>query len=235
MSSCEAPAATALLQPARPDILASGRVHHPIFARVFARLSRAEEGYLADHRRELLEGVAGRVLEVGAGTGSNFRHYPSGTVEVVAVEPEPYLRRRAEQAAAEAPVQVRVVDAVAEALPFEDGAFDAAVVSLVLCSVADPAAALAELRRVVRPGGELRFYEHVAAGGGRLLAAQRLLDRVAWPRLAGGCHTARDTAGEIERAGFELERCRRFDFRPCPLAFPTSPTIVGVARNPAAT
>jgi ubiquinone/menaquinone biosynthesis C-methylase UbiE len=207
-------------------------VHHPIFARVFARLSRAEERYLGEYRRELLEGLSGRVLELGAGTGLNFRHYPTGVVAVVAVEPEPYLRRRAEQAASEAPVPVEVVEAVAEALPFEDAAFDAAVASLVLCSVADQALALAELRRVVRPCGELRFYEHVAAEDGLLLGAQRTLDHV-WPHLAGGCHCSRDTAGEIARAGFAIERCRRFDFRPCPLALPTSPTIIGVARRPA--
>jgi ubiquinone/menaquinone biosynthesis C-methylase UbiE len=207
-------------------------VHHPIFARVFARLSRAEERYLGEYRRELLEGLSGCVLELGAGTGLNFRHYPTGVVAVVAVEPEPYLRRRAEQAASEAPVPVEVVEAVAEALPFEDAAFDAAVASLVLCSVADQALALAELRRVVRPGGELRFYEHVAAEDGLLLGAQRMLDHV-WPHLAGGCHCSRDTAGEIARAGFAIERCRRFDFRPCPLALPTAPTIIGVARRPA--
>src|SRR4051794_7422805 len=108
---------------------------------------------VAAHRRELLDGLEGRVVEIGAGTGASFRHYPLGVSEVVAVEPEPYLHALATQAARGAAVPVRVVDATAEALPLDDGSCDAAVASLVLCSVADPAVALAELRRVLRPGG----------------------------------------------------------------------------------
>lgn len=204
---------------------------HPIFARVFARISRAEEKYaVREYRRELLAGLGGRVLEVGAGNGLNFPLYPETVREVVALEPEPYLRRLAEQAAGEAPVQVRVVDGAAEALPFADGEFDAAVASLVLCSVSEQERALRELRRVLRRGGELRFYEHVAAGTPGLLRLQRTLDLV-WPRFAGGCHTARDTLAAIERAGFRIERCRRFSFRPCLLALPTSPQVIGSARN----
>ena len=111
-------------------------------------------------------GLTGRVVEVGAGNGLNFGHYPATVTEVVAVEPEPYLRERAEEAARAAPVDVTVVVGLADALPAEDGAFDAAVASLVLCSVPDQAGALAELRRVVRPDGELRFYEHVSLPAG---------------------------------------------------------------------
>ena len=115
----------------------------------------------------------------------------------------------------EAPVPVRVIDAVAEELPLEDGSIDAAVVSLVLCTVPDPGAALRELRRVLRPGGELRFYEHVVADERRLARAQRLLQRSRiWPALMGGCHPARDTAAAIEAAGFGIERCRRVTVRP---------------------
>jgi SAM-dependent methyltransferase len=205
---------------------------HPIFARLYATASRYEEGLgVTDHRRELLEGLAGRVVEVGAGNGLNFARYPTDVTEVVAVEPEPYLRGLAARAAERAPVPVRVLAGVADALPLESASFDAAVVSLVLCSVPDQATALAELTRVLRPGGELRFYEHVAADGARLRGLQRSLDHL-WPRVAGGCHTARDTVAAIEAAGFHVDRCRRFTFRPNVLATPTSPQVIGSARAP---
>jgi SAM-dependent methyltransferase len=205
-------------------------VRRPLFARAFARAApRMERLGVAAHRRELLDGVAARVLEVGAGTGATFAHYPAAVIEVVAVEPEPYLRARASEAAAVAPVPVTVVAATAEALPFADAAFDVAVTALVLCSVDDPGRALAELHRVLRPGGELRFYEHVRGSGG-LAHTQRVLD-VVWPHVAGGCHLARDTPAAIERAGFALERCRRFTFRPSFLAWPAQPHVIGVARR----
>jgi SAM-dependent methyltransferase len=205
-------------------------VHHPIFARLYVRMSpRAEKQGVAEHRDELLAGLAGRVVEVGAGNGLNFAHYPAAVTEVVAVEPEPYLRDRAGEAAARAPVPVTVLDGLAERLPADDGAFDAAVASLVLCSVADQAAALAEIRRVLRPGGELRFYEHVVSRTPRNARVQRWLDdRGIWPRLAGGCHCARETDAAIERAGFAIERCRRFPFGPGAFALPH---LVGVARR----
>ena len=145
-------------------------------------------------------------------------------------EPEPYLRARAEHASTEAAVPVQVVPGGAERLPFPDGTFDAGVASLVLCSVRDQDTALAELRRVVRPGGELRFYEHVRAWTPLLAAAQRAADR-AWPLFNGGCHLTRDTEAAIGRA-FTIERCRRFRFQPCCLAPLTSPVILGMARRP---
>lgn len=206
-------------------------MRHPLFARLLARLEPHEERLgIAAHRRELVAGLEGRVVEIGAGAGALFRHYPPGVSEVVAVEPEPYLRRGAVRAAAAAPVPVRLVDAVAESLPLPDGGFDAAVASLVLCSVHDPARALAELHRVVRPDGVLRFYEHVRAPDARAARLQRAADLV-WPLLAGGCHTARDTPATIEAAGFAIVRCRRFSFAPTPLAAPVAPHVLGEARR----
>ena len=206
------------------------RVHHPIFARLYARTSPGvERKGAAAHRDEMLAGLAGRVIEVGAGNGLNFAHYPGTVTTVVAVEPEPYLREKAGAAAADAPVPIEVVDGVADALPAEDGAFDAAVASLVLCTVPDQGAALAEIRRVLRPGGELRFYEHVLAGGRLGTVQQRLDDWGIWPRLSGGCHGARDTEDAIATAGFTIERCRSFPFAaglPAPV-----PHIVGTARR----
>lgn len=204
-----------------------------MFARFWMRMSpRAEEQGVADHRRELLAGLSGRVLELGCGNGLNFQHYPGEVSEVVAVEPEPTLRGAAEEAAGHAPVPVRVVDALADELPGEDGSFDAAVVSLVLCSVPDQDVALGELRRVVRPGGELRFYEHVRANNPRLVRLQDAVTPV-WKRLGGGCHPNRDTGAAIERAGFEVETCRRVAFRPCFICAPATPHILGRARRPA--
>jgi ubiquinone/menaquinone biosynthesis C-methylase UbiE len=205
---------------------------HPLAARLFAR----EVGHIdalgaADHRRQLLDGVAGRVLEIGAGTGISFGYYPPGAVtELVAVEPEPYLRNRAGEAAAAVPIPVSVVDATAERLPFADGEFDVAVAARVLCSVRDLAAALRELRRVLRPGGELRFYEHVVSTSAGAARCQRALDLI-WPHIAGGCHSGRDSARAITDAGFAIETCDRFTFRPSVLATPTSHYILGRARR----
>ncbi len=159
-------------------------------------------------RRELLSGLHGRVVELGAGAGTNFPLYPETVAEVVAVEPEPYLRTRAQAAAARADVRVRVtvVDGIADALPLEDRSCDAAVACLVLCSVPDQARALAELRRVLKDDGQLVYFEHVLAHGRLTSALQRVVDRTFWPHAFGGCHTARDTPAAIAAAGFRDRR-----------------------------
>ena len=123
-----------------------------------------------------------------------------------------------------------VLDAVAEQLPFTTAAFDAAVASLVLCSVADAATALAQIHRVLRPEGELRFFEHVASPRRAPRALQRAADATVWPRLSGGCRLARHTDRLIEQAGFAIERCERFTFRIPPLD-PPKTHILGVARR----
>jgi len=214
--------------------VSSPTVHHPLFARFYSRvLMRREPREMQAHRDELLAGLSGRVAEVGAGAGANFAHYPPGVTEVVAVEPEPYLREQALAAAQDAPVPVTVVEGIADALPLEDASCDAAVACLVLCSVPDQASALAELRRVLKPGGELRYYEHVRAQTPRMARAQELVDRVFWPRAFGGCHTARDTVAAIAAAGFAVERDRTFAVDSLPSFVPVATHALGVARRPA--
>lgn len=204
-------------------------VRHPIFARCFDRLSRLMEPEAGPCRDQLLSGLAGRVVEVGAGNGINFSRYPTAVHEVVAIEPEPYLRAKAAGAASRSPVAVTVLDGSADALPLANDSCDAAVACLVLCSVPDPASALAELRRVLRPDGELRFFEHVAAGGPGRARVQATLDASGlWPLLAGGCHCSRDTVGAARRAGFTIERARTVDLGPSWAL--TNPHVLGVAR-----
>lgn len=207
-------------------------VRHPIFAQVYVWLSHRMEPELAAHRRSLLAGLSGQVLELGAGNGMNFSHYPVEVTRVLAVEPEPHLRALAISAAARAPVPVEVVDGVADRLPAGETSVDAAVTSLVLCSVPSQVSALAEIRRVLRPGGQLRFLEHVRARSTALGCAQRLLDRTIWPGIAGGCHTHRDTAAAIRQAGFTIECLNPLRFPDIRLSIPTSPHILGIASLP---
>jgi ubiquinone/menaquinone biosynthesis C-methylase UbiE len=209
---------------------ASPDLPRPRFARAYMRASRTPgRRDTAGHRRRLLAGLAGRVLELGAGHGLNFAHYPATVDEVVAIEPEPTLRAAATEAAAAAPVPVRVLAGVADALPLGDESVDAAVASLVLCSVPDQDRALAELHRVVRRGGELRFYEHVIAERQPKRLLLQAVDRSGlWPRLAGGCHPARDTRAAIERNGFSIRSSERFMFATSCFE-PSIPHILGRA------
>jgi ubiquinone/menaquinone biosynthesis C-methylase UbiE len=204
-------------------------VRHPLFARVFARLGPAMEREVSPLRQELLAGLHGRVLEVGAGNDLNFAHYPPSVSEVVALEPEPYLRARAQLAANAAPVDVNMRDGRAETLSAEAASFDAAVASIVLCSVADPALALSELRRVLRSGGELRFFEHVRSDRPPKARIQLLLDRSGvWPLVAGGCHCARETVAAVAAAGFRVDSPRSVELGPPWLH--TNPWVLGTAR-----
>ena len=213
--------------------MADPEIRHPLFSRLLGRFVRYQERHGGtEYRRELLTGIGGRVLEVGPGDGTNFALFPPTVTGVVAVEPEPGLRELALRAAAEAPVPIEVIAGRVEELPFAEHEFDAVVLASVLCSVRDPARALAEIRRVLKPSGELRFWEHVAAPGGFLRLHQRAIDLV-WPFFTGGCHTARDSRTAIEQAGFRIERCREFEFQSSPLVRVISPQIIGVARAPA--
>lgn len=201
----------------------------PRFARFYASMTaRMDAEGLAELRSELLAAAAGDVVEIGCGNGRNFTHYPEATRTVHAVEPEPHLRELATQNAQEAPVHVIVTSGRGEALPIDTASMDTAVLCLVLCAMPDPAATLAEIRRVLRPEGRLLFLEHTLAAGPGLQVLQRLADATIWPRIYGGCHTARLPLDSVQRAGFRLEQHRYLHY-PSRLTVPASPHVIGCA------
>ena len=181
-----------------------GRVFAASYERV---LERSERAGLADLRRTLLAGAHGRVIEVGPGPATNLPHYPPAVTELVLAEPEEAMARRLERKLAAAGRDATVVRAPAEHLPVPDDAFDVAVCTLVLCTVEDPDRALAELARVLQPGGLLLLMEHVRAADGSPTARwQDRLERP-WRGLAHGCHPNRRTGELLERSPvFEVER-----------------------------
>lgn len=191
---------------------------------------KAEARGVAEHRSVLLADLSGVVCEVGAGHGLNFAYYPRSVTQVTAIEPEPTLRARATELALLAPVPVVVVDGLANALPLEDATCDAAVMCLVMCSVPDQQLAFAEVRRILRPGGELRFYEHVRSNRLIFGRAEDFISPL-WSRLAGGCHLNRDTDKAISAAGFDITELRRFDFSP-QRGLPQTAHIIGRATSP---
>ena len=195
----------------------------PIFTRWYELLSRAEDPMIRRFRDETAGRARGRVLELGAGNGLNFSRYRD--VEVVALEPEEGMLRKARSRAAEAPVPVRLVRGVAERLPFADGTFDTVVLSLVMCSVPDPRSAAAEVRRVLAEGGEVRFFEHVRSPAPRAARRQDLVVPF-YSRFSGGCHVNRDTLGTLRNAGFRV-RYRRLAYGPR-----HAPHVIGVASRP---
>lgn len=193
-------------------------------------MARTEDAGLRDWRHELLADVSGEVLELGAGTGLNLAHYGDGVTRLVLTEPDRHMRRQLEERAAALTLPVEVVDAGAERLPFDDASFDVVVSTLVLCSVADPAASLREVHRVLRPGGRFVYLEHVVADEGTARRTWQHRLEPLWKRVAGNCHVTRDTAASIGAAGFELGDPQRASMRKAlPLV---RPTVRGVATRP---
>jgi ubiquinone/menaquinone biosynthesis C-methylase UbiE len=198
-----------------------------IFAAVYDPLSaRAEEKFGAELKRKLLANARGRVLEIGVGTGLSFAHYPPD-VELVGVDPSEPMLRRARRRAAELRREVTLVEAPAEALPFEDESFDTVVSLAVLCTVDDPSRVLQEIRRVLRPGGRFVFLEHVRSSDPKLAQWQDRLERP-WGWIAGGCHPNRRTLEAIEGAGFEVVELEHEDLPDIPRL--VRPNVMGVAR-----
>jgi 2-polyprenyl-3-methyl-5-hydroxy-6-metoxy-1,4-benzoquinol methylase len=204
-------------------------VDNPFFARLWTVMSAHETDAIRALRRENLAGLTGRVLEVGAGTGTNFAFYPDAVTEVVAVEPERRLAVLAEQAAAAAPVPVTVrTDTVEQYMASGSEPFDAVVCSLVLCSVDEPESVLRELHSLLRPGGELRYLEHVASSGARA-RLQKVADATFWPRMLGNCHTHRHTEKSIAGAGFSVAGARREWTMPTWVPLPVAEFAIGRA------
>lgn len=178
----------------------------PLFARGYDRITaRMEQQWLGEARSQLLAGLTGTVVELGAGTGANLEHYPDTVDRLVLTEPTAAMRDqlRARLARHERQFEVEVVDATADRLPLPDGAADAVVSTLVLCSVPALGPAVAEVRRVLRPGGEIRLIEHVAADGGWEQRLQRALDP-AWTWLEGSCHLDHETRTALAAGGFDV-------------------------------
>jgi ubiquinone/menaquinone biosynthesis C-methylase UbiE len=198
-----------------------------VFAALYDPMSKGWEArHGAELKRKLLANATGRVLEIGVGTGLSFAHYPPD-IELVGVEPSKPMLRRARRRAAELGRDVTLIEAPAEELPFDDDTFGTAVSLAVLCSVADPARALAELHRVLRPGGRFVFLEHVRAEHAALAGWQDRLERP-WGWVAGGCHPNRRTLEAIETAGFELVDVERRDLPDIPKL--VRPNVLGWGR-----
>jgi ubiquinone/menaquinone biosynthesis C-methylase UbiE len=192
------------------------------------REERRPDPVVREHRRALLAGLRGRVLEVGCGAGHNFEHYPETVRQVIAVEPDDESRAQAAARAAAAPVPVEVAAGTAESLPAADATFDAAVICWVLCTVPDQHAALREFRRALRPGAELRVYEHVRSRNGRFFLFQQLVEPLA-QRLY-GCSSTRDTESALKAAGFSTDGLERLFHSSSILTLPTAPHVLGIAR-----
>jgi ubiquinone/menaquinone biosynthesis C-methylase UbiE len=185
---------------------------HPLFAQVYDPvMALPERMLLADHRSHLAEGLSGKVIDLGSGTGAMFPHYPGGRdLTVHGVEPDPYMRRQAADRADNLETDIEVVDASGESLPYPDDSFETAVAVFVFCTVQNLEATLDELARVLRPGGELRFLEHVRARG----TVGSLHDALApgWFHVAGGCTLNRQTGDVLARdERFELLEYSRFE------------------------
>ncbi|MEX2356020.1 MAG: class I SAM-dependent methyltransferase [Thermaerobacterales bacterium] len=200
---------------------------HPIFSFLYDFMTRGAEERMEPWRRRVCGEAAGRVLEIGAGTGLNFAHYDWDRIfELVAVEPDPHMARRARRRAGRLGLPVQIVGAPAEALPFPDRTFDTVTVVHVLCTVPDPARALGEIARVLKEDGQLRLLEHVRSDVPRLARWQDLI-RPLWSFCGGGCRPNRDTGRSVEKAGFEWQEYEFFTFPIGPAA--ARPHIYGAA------
>ncbi|MFO7690092.1 MAG: class I SAM-dependent methyltransferase [Cryobacterium sp.] len=200
------------------------------FGKAFALIGpRMDARGAATHRRDLVASATGVVVEVGAGYGATFPFYPRAVQRVLALEPDATLHSIAGIAALDAPVTITVRQGVAEAIPAADSSVDTVVASLVLCSVDDQAVALAEIVRVLTPGGRLLFYEHVRSANPVLGRVEDALTPV-WGSVAGGCHPNRDTLRALRNAGLIVTEQKRFGFSVLP-GVPRVAHVRGVATK----
>jgi ubiquinone/menaquinone biosynthesis C-methylase UbiE len=212
-----------------------GRIYDATWGRGFAALydrlfEATEEAGLREIRREALMEARGRTIDVGSGTGANLDLYPDSIEELVLAEPDPHMLAKLRRKVAEAGSAAQVVQAPAERLPFEDSSFDVAAFTLVLCTVPDPDAALAEAARILRPGGRLLFVEHVRSAEPGLARWQDRFEKP-WRFLADGCHCNRDTAATIAASPLQLESIAQDQLPKAPPI--VRPLIRGSATLPA--
>ncbi len=208
-----------------------GRIYDATWGRGFSALydrfiAVSEDAGLREMRRQTLAAASGRTIDIGSGTGANLGLFPDGVTELVFAEPGPHMIRRLRPKVQEAGLTAEVVEAPAERLPFEDSSFDTAVFTLVLCTVPDPAAALAEVARVLRPGGRMLFVEHVRAQDPGAARWQDRLEKP-WRFFADGCHCNRDTVAAIEASPLRVEEVSEAEL---PKAAPiVRPLVLGSA------
>ncbi len=211
---------------------AGADVARPFFARAYAAAApRIESGGLGQLRDELLAGVAGHVLEVGCGNGMNFSHYPASVSTVHAVEPEPHLRELARKAATTSTVEIIVTGGTGSALPAKTESVDAVVLCMVLCSVPHPDDTVAEMRRVLRPGGSVVVLEHRVSRSRSFRVLQKMADATLWPIFMGGCHLGRDPMTLLRDGGFVVDE-ERTPHYPGGLAGRFEPYVLGRASRP---
>lgn len=212
-----------------------GRLYDATWGRAFTALydrmlKATEESGLREMRRRTLAAASGRTADLGAGTGANIGLFPAAVSELVLVEPDPHMLKQLRAKAGEGEGVTAVVAASAQALPFPSDSFDTVVFTLVLCTVPDPTAALAEAARVLRPGGRLLFIEHVRSESPGLARWQDRLERP-WHFLGDGCHCNRDTVAAIESSPLTLEHAKHDSLPKAPPIL--RPLVMGEAKLPA--
>lgn len=212
-----------------------GRIYDATWGRLFSAvyergLKATEEAGLRQMRHDLLVKARGKVVELGAGTGLNLEHYPDSIESLTLVEPDPHMTRRLREKLVDSGREAEVVEAPGEDLPFPDSSFDTAVVTLVLCTVPDQPATIAELARILKPGGQLLFLEHVRAHHPDLAKWQDRFERP-WRFLGDGCHCNRDTVAGILASPLELGQVEQDQMPKAPPI--VRPMVVGVATRPA--
>ncbi len=190
-----------------------GRVYDATWGRCFAAfydrsVKSIEDAGLRETRRQVLSAASGRTIDIGSGTGANIELFPAAVEELVLAEPDPHMAVRLRRRLSESGAPAEIVEAPAEQLPFADASFDTAVFTLVLCTVSDPVAALAETARILKPGGRMLFVEHVRSEDPRGARWQDRLERL-WGLFAKGCHPNRDTVALIKASPLELEGVER--------------------------
>jgi ubiquinone/menaquinone biosynthesis C-methylase UbiE len=208
-----------------------GRIYDATWGRAFTAfydraMKSTEEAGMREKRREVLSEAAGRTIDIGAGTGLNLELFPPGVSELVLAEPDPHMLKKLEEKLSTSSREASVIQSPAEKLPFPDDSFDTAVFTLVLCTVPDPAAALAEAARLLRPGGKLLFLEHVRSEEPGLARWQDRLEGP-WHFIGDGCHCNRDTLATIEASPFEVEKADKDELPKAPPL--VRPLVRGVA------